>query len=727
MPTEQGYRDYLANKSDPFAESTISNYCSALRRIFEHKGIPPFSLADEAELALMLEQYSQGGIHADIGSVYASSGRSALREWYHYVQSEHASLTITLTQGAIDNGYISIPREQSLFPDECIEYEQRPAQQLFNLQLPDGRVEQTRLLNKYSRIQARFNALFKQVGLREGDKVQLTRLDPYRYQMRFLKNTETAEQPKAVSLPVSTPRKDAAMANAPLNQILFGPPGTGKTYNTINHALAILDPEFLTQHQDGSDTARKALKARFDELVKAGRIDFVTFHQSFSYEDFVEGIRAQSNASDQLEYKVESGVFKRLCDIARTSEVPVTTGIRSKPRIWKISINGTADTATRRYCFDHNEARIGWGETGDLANPDLEKNAYYQSLGSNDRSTLNSLAQEMVPGDIVICIRSVEQIEAIGVVSGPYRFEQEVPSSIREDYQHVRPVNWLYTDVGLSILPLNDDVRFTLKTIYPMDRFSWGDLLAYLQQSGKQLQEAAKLASTDGKKPYVLIIDEINRGNISRIFGELITLIEPSKRAGAIEELSTTLPYSRKLFSVPDNLYLIGTMNTADRSLAGLDIALRRRFTFVEMPPKPELLADTEIDGVNIGQLLEVMNQRIEVLLDRDHCLGQAYFLPLKFKQARTLDKLAFIFKNQILPLLQEYFFEDWERINWVLNGQQTDDRSCRFLIQPDGNSQLTKLFGNELANQLQDRRWKINESAFTNIESYRQILKGSE
>ena len=173
MPTEQGYRDYLANKSDPFAESSISNYCSALRRIFEHKGIPPFSLADEAELALMLEQYSQGGIHADIGRVYASSGRSALREWYHYVQSEHASLTITLTQGAIDNGYISIPREQSLFPDECIEYEQRPAQQLFNLQLPDGRVEQTRLLNKYSRIQARFNALFKQVGLREGDKVQL--------------------------------------------------------------------------------------------------------------------------------------------------------------------------------------------------------------------------------------------------------------------------------------------------------------------------------------------------------------------------------------------------------------------------------------------------------------------------------------------------------------------------------------------------------------------------
>lgn len=118
------------------------------------------------------------------------------------------------------------------------------------------------------------------------------------------------------------------------------------------------------------------------------------------------------------------------------------------------------------------------------------------------------------------------------------------------------------------------------------------------------------------------------------------------------------------------------------------------------------------------------MNQRIEVLLDRDHCLGHAYFMPLKDDPSRS--KLAFIFQNQILPLLQEYFFEDWERINWVLNGQQTDKRDCRFLIQPDGNSQLAKLFGSELANQLQDRRWQINESAFTNIESYRQILKGA-
>ncbi|MEE3591218.1 AAA family ATPase, partial [Pseudomonas aeruginosa] len=123
----------------------------------------------------------------------------------------------------------------------------------------------------------------------------------------------------------------------------------------------------------------------------------------------------------------------------------------------------------------------------------------------------------------------------------------------------------------------------------------------------------------------VLIIDEINRGNVSRIFGELITLIEQSKRAGAEEALSVVLPYSKQRFSVPQNVYLIGTMNTADRSLAGLDIALRRRFEFREMPPRPELLDDVRIGGLNVGQLLRTMNQRIEVLLDRDHCLGHAY------------------------------------------------------------------------------------------------------
>lgn len=717
MPNEQGYRDFLAHKTPPFAESTISNYCSALRRVFEHKGITPFTLTDEAELAKMLEQYSQGGIHADIGSIYANSGRSALREWCNYVHSEQPSLIVLLSKGAIDNGYITIPKEQTLFPKDCIEENGQPAQRLFTLLLPTGEQVQTKILENFRRIQARFGTVFRQYDLHEGDKIQLTQLKPYSYIMKFITSTN------ADSCSINTISKDSTKANSPLNQILFGPPGTGKTYHTINKALEILDPACLEQN-DKSDEARAAQKIRFDELVKEGHIDFVTFHQSFSYEDFVEGIRALSNETAQLEYKVEPGVFKRLCDTARTADIPISTGIRNKPKIWKISINGTADTPTRRYCLAHNEARIGWGSTGDLANQKYEEGDYYKSLGSNDRSTLNSFAQDMEPGDIVICIRSVELIEAIGVVSGQYRFEQDVPGGVRDDYQHVRPVNWLYTDVGLSILPLNDDTQFTQKTIYPIDRFSWSDLLVYLQQSGKQPLEASQLESTDAKKPYVLIIDEINRGNISRIFGELITLIEHTKRAGASEALTITLPYSKKPFSVPDNLYIIGTMNTADRSLAGLDIALRRRFTFVEMPPCPELLSDIEIDGLNIGQLIEVMNQRIEVLLDRDHCLGHAYFLPLR--QDRSLDKLASIFRNQILPLLQEYFFEDWERISWVLNGHRVNDKSLCFIYQPEGDNRLTKLFGDTLAEQLEDRSWTLNPDAFFNINSYDQILKGA-
>lgn len=511
-----------------------------------------------------------------------------------------------------------------------------------------------------------------------------------------------------------------------LNQILFGPPGTGKTYHSINKALAILDPACLAQYGDESDESRTALKARFDELVKEGRIDFVTFHQSFSYEDFVEGIRAETREDGVLEYRVEPGVLKRLCDRARASSTPVTYGVRSKPRIWKISLDGTGPTGTKTYCLKHGEARIGWGYLGDLRVLDEQGNSDYQELGTNDRSSLSSFFQEMVVGDLLVCIRSVEQIEAIGVVTGDYRFEapEQIPKNVRDDYNHVRPVNWIYQDVGLSILPLNDDTRFTLKTIYPMDRFSWGDLLAYLQENDKQ--PVGINQQQQSKEPHVLIIDEINRGNVSRIFGELITLIEPSKRAGASEALSTILPYSKRPFSVPDNLYLIGTMNTADRSLAGLDIALRRRFVFEEMPPRPDLLEEVVIDdgemSVNVGELLAVLNQRIEVLLDRDHGLGHAYFMPLKAKPELPL--LAGIFRNQILPLLQEYFFEDWQRIAWVLNDHRKVSKEVMFLHAPELD--VHALFG-DVPVGAQSQRWVLNEKAFDRTESYILTIEGDK
>lgn len=514
-----------------------------------------------------------------------------------------------------------------------------------------------------------------------------------------------------------------------LNRILFGPPGTGKTYSTIEAALEVLDPQFLAEQRLNSpadDELHHSLKTRIDELDREGRIRFVTFHQSFSYEDFVEGLRAVSNDNGQIEYPVEPGVFKRLCDQARTSSA--NAGTSSNPRIWKISINGSWGSPELSYCLEHGEARIGWVGAGDLK---AENNTpYYDQLSSQSKGTLSSFAKEIQPGDVLVCIHSAELISAVGVVTGEYRYEANPPSIVRE-YPQVLPVNWLYRDLELSVLPINGDKLFTRKTVYPLDRFNWSDLLGYLHKS--DAKPIKPFEQADGvRKPHVLVIDEINRGNISRIFGELISLIEPSKRerlnAESNEALSVQLPYSKKPFSVPDNVYLIGTMNTADRSLASMDIALRRRFNFIEMPPKPGLLegifvndgADSTSEaGVDIKQLLSTMNQRIEVLLDRDHCLGHAYFLPLRDEPSLAL--LASIFRQQILPLLQEYFFEDWQRIHWVLNdhNKEEDDQFVQ-----EVTIDFLQLFGEKGPVDSRTQRWKLNECAFDRIQAYKAISR---
>ena len=193
-------------------------------------------------------------------------------------------------------------------------------------------------------------------------------------------------------------------------------------------------------------------------------------------------------------------------------------------------------------------------------------------------------------------------------------------------------------------------------------------------------KEIAKKAKADKDKNYVLIIDEINRGNISRIFGELITLIEPSKRLGGDEALTVKLPYSKNEdFGVPNNLYIIGTMNTADRSLALMDTALRRRFDFIEMMPQPDLIKvkdgpPIEINGIKVQEMLKVINQRIEALYDREHMIGHAFFMSLNSQS--KIEDLALIFRNKILPLLEEYFFEDWEKITKVLGNSNIYTRN---------------------------------------------------
>lgn len=615
------------------------------------------------------------------------------------------------------------------------------------------------------------------------------------------------------------PADGPAMNHAPLNQILFGPPGTGKTYETINAALEILDPVYLADNTHD----RPALKTRFDKLAAEGRIRFVTFHQSFSYEDFVEGLRAESDAaSGQLRYEVVDGVFKSLCELAsakitQRAEAPVDIGQR---RVWKMSLGNTlgSDASIFEECLKGNYVLLGYGAhidfSGCASRSEVQQrfaDGGVQLDGPNDYSLTSVVAfvTKMKPGDLVVVSDGNFKFRAIGEITGDYAFKPH--SEYEADYAQMRPVKWLRQYA--PSLPHTEllEGQFSQMTLYELrsptlnreklqallgapvesadglfavgQRFGQGyvvrsvgpdvaefdkpkggvlplplslvrQLLAYVRsgqlevediRKGRVFEKVAeaelekyivngyqhlfaalveqlmqpKLATTPDAR--VLIIDEINRGNVSRIFGELITLIEESKRAGNPEALEVILPYSKKPFSVPNNLYLIGTMNTADRSLAGLDLALRRRFTFREMPPKPELLHGVMVEGVDIGQLLAEMNARIEVLLDRDHRIGHAYFMALKDDEdKRTLAHLAAIFRQKILPLLQEYFFEDWERIQWVLNDHRKA-REDRFVLSKGNVSQA--LFGPGVQLPTRAAAWYLKEAAFDRVQAYRGIV----
>ena len=218
---------------------------------------------------------------------------------------------------------------------------------------------------------------------------------------------------------------------------------------------------------------------------------------------------------------------------------------------------------------------------------------------------------------------------------------------------------------------------------------------------------------------YAIFIDEINRGNISKIFGELITLIEPSKRLGADDEIMVELPYSKEKFGVPSNLYIIGTMNTADRSIALMDTALRRRFEFVEMMPEYDTLNETIIEGINVREMLKTINERIEYLYDRDHTIGHAYFINVS-----DLKTLANVFKNKILPLLQEYFYDDWEKIRLVLGDSQKDENLQ--LVKIKRNMAAERLFRGKI-DYIDDKiLYEINSEAFNNPQSYIEIYKNA-
>jgi DNA replication protein DnaC len=332
-----------------------------------------------------------------------------------------------------------------------------------------------------------------------------------------------------------------------LNYILYGPPGTGKTYNTVNYSVGIIENEdfdVITAED------YEVVKDRYDRYINSGQIVFTTFHQSYGYEDFIEGIKpvlSSDSSNKDLSYIIEDGTFKDIC----------------------------------------------------------------------------------------------------------------------------------------------------LK------------------------------ASKNKSKNFVMVIDEINRGNISKIFGELITLIENSKRLGNSEEMRAKLPYSKMNFGVPNNLYIIGTMNTADRSIALMDTALRRRFKFLEFQPDTTIFKKANnnealiVEEINIKAMIDMINKRIEVLFDREHTIGQAYFMDLI--KNNSIDTLKDIFRNKVIPLLQEYFYDDYEKIRLILGDNQVKETSLQFIevVKADKN-----LFGKSFDYEYMEEKiiYKINKEALTNPKAYVKI-----
>ena len=492
-----------------------------------------------------------------------------------------------------------------------------------------------------------------------------------------------------------------------LNTILYGPPGTGKTYHTVIYAVAIVENKELAavEKEDYAEVLD-----RYNEYKAQGLIEFTTFHQSYGYEEFIEGIRPVISSDDadgeagEIQYQVQPGVFKRFCEKADRPAATAATnyGIGASPNIWKVSLDGTGDNPTRTECLNNNHIRIGWDNYG----KDITDETDFSASGGS--VVLNAFINKMQIGDIVLSCYSASTIDAIGVVTGEYEWHDEYPSLKR-----LRNVNWIVKGIRENILFINGGIPMTLASVYRLS-VSLADVYQIIEKY--QPKPVAPVSAKN--QNYVFIIDEINRGNISKIFGELITLIETTKRVGRSEGMTVRLPYSQKLFGVPQNVYIIGTMNTADRSIATIDTALRRRFLFREMLPSPDVLEDISVEDLSISKLLNRMNKRITVLYDREHTIGHAYFMPLKLSP--TVETLAEIFTNNIIPLLQEYFYEDYEKIRLVLGDNRKADPTEHFIKAVEND--YAELFGDVDIGLDDSCSYEINYAAFGNIEAYRSI-----
>jgi len=461
----------------------------------------------------------------------------------------------------------------------------------------------------------------------------------------------------------------------PLNRIFYGPPGTGKTHHTINAAVETCDPEFYAKHS----ADRTKIKARYEELRMKdwknvqgpGRIGFCTFHQSFGYEDFVEGIKPMKPAEGDthLKYDVRPGVLKQMVQRAEfhasgeaekvKSLVSFTADQMDKAEFYKLSLGDSQnadDQVIYDHCIKHGVIAIGFLAQHDLSGlTEAQVRALPLEAGQNkyDHTAMSYFAHYLKEGNYVVVTFGLYVVRAIGRVTGDYYYDPK--SEI--GYPHFRKVEWLVTGVDIPYEELYGR-QFSQQSIYKLKK----------EEIKRDffVKSSSPSAGTEETKNFVLIIDEINRGNVAGIFGELITLIEENKRKGKPEALEVTLPYSQEPFSIPDNLYIIGTMNTADRSVEALDAALRRRFSFVPMMPDTKDLKPLRNSKVDLHALLKKINERLIQFLDEDHQIGHSHFWELHSK-ADPIAALREVFADKIIPQLEEYFHRDRARLRLVL------------------------------------------------------------
>ena len=485
-----------------------------------------------------------------------------------------------------------------------------------------------------------------------------------------------------------------------LNQILFGPPGTGKTYNTINKALSILENK---SQKEINVEPRNILKARFDNYIKNGKIVFTTFHQSMSYEDFIEGIKPlkPEDEDDFVKYDIQEGIFKGMCRQAmkefyqKGNNDEIFERLSSFENGWNELIENVQNSFNNNTAFPLDTIS---GQAMDAFELSNRGNLYLrpQYEGAKDYTVSHDRTEKL--------FEAFPDLEIVKNIDKAFR--SVIGGSNSTAYWSV--LNYINT--WLKENPVVSNVEEISEV---------SDIL--IKFDNKVVKENIENPVLN----YVIIIDEINRGNVSQILGELITLIEEDKRLGSEEALEVKLPYSKENFGVPPNLYIIGTMNTADRSVEALDTALRRRFSFEEMMPISELLSPSamycrllwtyertnwsdskflekesqlfdfigapqelrnqkkiiwkamklgkdrsnvsyfdnfEYSGCNLQKILDSINKRLEILFNRDHLIGHSYFL-----NVRTEEHLKAAFQNNIIPLLQEYFYGDYEKIGLIL------------------------------------------------------------